>query len=78
MISSINDKAAEVARMMTEWAADELRAIGLPVSVAIKKGVPGRVIIEEAQSGKPIPFSLDRASSAAFWKGSCSAVFLPN
>lgn len=56
----------------------ELRAIGLPVSVAIKKGVPGRVIIEEAQSGKPIPFSLDRASSAALWKGSGSAVFLPN
>jgi nucleotide-binding universal stress UspA family protein len=52
MISSINDKAAEAARMMTEWAADELRAIGLPVSVAIKKGVPGRVIIEEAQEWK--------------------------
>lgn len=52
MIRSINETAAEAARMMTEWAANELRAIGLQVSVASKKGAPGRVIIEEAQKWK--------------------------
>ena len=49
MIRSINQQAAEAARMMTEWAANELRAIGLQVSVAIEKGEPGQVIIEEAR-----------------------------
>jgi nucleotide-binding universal stress UspA family protein len=49
MIRSINQQAAEAARMMTEWAANELRAIGLRVSVVIEKGEPGRVIIEEAR-----------------------------
>jgi len=49
MIRSINQQAAEAARMMTEWAANELRAIGLQVSVAIEQGEPGRVIIEEAR-----------------------------
>ena len=49
MIRSINEQAAEAARMMTEWAANELRDIGLQVSVAIEQGEPGRVIIEEAQ-----------------------------
>lgn len=76
MIRSINDKAGEAARMMTEWAADELRAIGLPVSVAIKKGVPGRVIIEEAQEWKADSiFVGSRKFSGAlqrFWLGSVS------
>lgn len=49
MIRSINQQAAEAARMMTEWAANELRAIGLQVSVAIEKGDPRQVIIEEAR-----------------------------
>ena len=49
MIRGINQHAAEAARMMTEWAANELRAIGLQVSVAIEQGEPGRVIIEEAR-----------------------------
>ena len=49
MIRRINQQAAEAARMMTEWAANELRAIGLQVSVAIEQGEPGRVIIEEAR-----------------------------
>ena len=49
MIRSINQQAAEAARMMTDWAANELRAIGLQVSVAIEQGEPGRVIIEEAR-----------------------------
>lgn len=49
LISSINEKAFDAARMMTEWAANELGAIGLQVSVAIEKGEPGRVIIDEAR-----------------------------
>jgi len=76
MINSINAKAAEAAQMMTEWAADELRVIGLPVSVAIKKGAPGRVIIEEAQEWKANSiFVGSRKFSGAlerFWLGSVS------
>ncbi|HEX7771682.1 MAG TPA: universal stress protein, partial [Pyrinomonadaceae bacterium] len=49
MIRSINEQAAEAARLMTEWAANELRAIGLQVSVAVEQGEPGRVISEEAR-----------------------------
>ena len=52
MIKSINEKAAEAARMMVEWGEKELRAIGLRVSVTLKKGDPGAVIIEEARSWK--------------------------
>ena len=52
MIKSINETAAEAARMMTEWAANELRAIALQVSVVIEQGDPGRVIIEEARKWK--------------------------
>lgn len=76
MIRSINDKAAEAARMMTEWADNELRAIGLQVSVAIKTGPPGRVIIEEAQQWKADSiFVGSRKFSGAlerFWLGSVS------
>jgi nucleotide-binding universal stress UspA family protein len=49
MIRSSNEEAAEKARQMVEWAAEELRAIGLRVSVAIEKGEPQRVLIEEAR-----------------------------
>lgn len=49
MISSSNEQACEAARMMVEWAERELRAIGLPISVAIEKGEPRRVLIEEAR-----------------------------
>lgn len=49
MISSSNEKVSEAARMMVEWAENELRAIGLQVSVAIEKGDPQRVLIEEAR-----------------------------
>jgi nucleotide-binding universal stress UspA family protein len=52
MIKSISEVATEAARMMAEWAENELRAIGLQVSVAIEKGAPGRVIIEEARKWK--------------------------
>src|SRR5687768_1961483 len=49
MIRSSNEQVAADARMMVEWAENELRAIGLHVSVAVEKGNPQRVIIEEAR-----------------------------
>ncbi|HEY7783648.1 MAG TPA: universal stress protein [Pyrinomonadaceae bacterium] len=52
MIRSINEKASEASRLMVDWGEKELRAIGLRVSVAIEKGDPGRVIIEEARKWK--------------------------
>ncbi|HET9787442.1 MAG TPA: universal stress protein [Pyrinomonadaceae bacterium] len=82
MIRSINETAAEAARMMTEWAANELRAIGLQVSVAIKKGAPGRVIIEEALQWKADSiFVGSRKFSGAlerFWLGSVSTELVTN
>jgi nucleotide-binding universal stress UspA family protein len=48
-IRSSNEEAAEKARQMAEWAAEELRAIGLRVLVAIEKGEPQRILIEEAR-----------------------------
>ena len=82
MIRSINQTAAEAARMMTEWAANELRAIGLQVSVAIEKGAPGRVIIEEAQKWKADSiFVGSRKFSGAlerFWLGSVSTELVTN
>ena len=38
MIRSSNEDAMRKSREMAQWAADELRAIGLKVSVAIKEG----------------------------------------
>jgi nucleotide-binding universal stress UspA family protein len=82
MIRSINETAAEAARMMAEWAANELRAIGLQVSVAIKTGAPGRVIIEEAQKWKADSiFVGSRKFSGAlerFWLGSVSTELVTN
>ena len=49
MIASSNEKASEVARVMVEWAQNELRAIGLQVSAGVEKGNPERVLIEEAR-----------------------------
>ena len=43
-----NEEAAAKARRMAEWAETELRAIGLPVSVAMVKGEPQRILVEEA------------------------------
>jgi nucleotide-binding universal stress UspA family protein len=43
-----NEEAAAKAQRMAEWAESELRAIGLQVSVAIVKGEPQSVLIEEA------------------------------
>ncbi len=48
-LRSRNDEAAAKARRMAEWAAEELRAVGLRVSVAIEKGDPRRVLAEEAR-----------------------------
>lgn len=47
-IRSRNEEAVAKARQMAEWAADELSAIGLQVSVAIVKGDPQSILIEEA------------------------------
>ena len=47
MIRSSNEKAMTKAREMAQWAADELGAIGLKVSVAIKSGDPQRMLLEE-------------------------------
>jgi nucleotide-binding universal stress UspA family protein len=47
-IRSRNEEAAAKARRMAEWAESELRAIGLLVSVAIVKGEPQSILIEEA------------------------------
>jgi hypothetical protein len=44
MISSINDKAAEAARMMTEWAADELRR--LCVAQRINPAIPLIIFVD--------------------------------
>lgn len=49
IIRNGNEGAVGKARRMAEWAAEELRAIGLRVSVAIEKGDPRRVLIEEAR-----------------------------
>lgn len=49
MIEGSNEKIPEAARLMVEWAENELSAIGLQVSVTIEKGDPQRVLIEEAR-----------------------------
>ena len=49
IIRNDNEGVVAKARGMAEWAAEELRAIGLRVSVAIEKGDPRRVLIEEAR-----------------------------
>jgi nucleotide-binding universal stress UspA family protein len=49
MITGCNEEAAMKVSTMVEWAAEELRAIGLSVSVAIEKGDPQRVLVEEAR-----------------------------
>jgi len=86
MISSRNEKVSEEARMMVEWAENELRAIGLRVSVAIEKGDPQRVLIEEARkwdadsifvggrkfSGTIERFRLGSVSTALVTKAHCS------
>jgi nucleotide-binding universal stress UspA family protein len=82
MISTSNKKVSEAAHMMVEWAENELRAIGLQVSVAIEKGDPQRVIIEEARKwdadsifvgGRKFSGAIER-----FWLGSVSTALVTN
>jgi nucleotide-binding universal stress UspA family protein len=49
MIRDRNEEAAAAARMMVEWGENELRVIGLNVSVTIEKGDPQRALLEEAR-----------------------------
>ena len=49
MIGDSKEETSMAARRMVEWAESELRAIGLRVSVAIEKGDPRRVLVEEAR-----------------------------
>jgi nucleotide-binding universal stress UspA family protein len=49
MIKKSNDEVFAASRLMVEWAERELRVIGLHVSVAIEKGDPQRVLIEQAR-----------------------------
>lgn len=86
MITGCNEESAVAARMMVEWAESELRAIGLRVSVAIEKGDPQRVLIEEARkwdadsifvggrmfSGAIERFRLGSVATALVTKAHCS------
>jgi nucleotide-binding universal stress UspA family protein len=49
LIRGCNEESAVAAGRMVEWAQNELSVIGLNVSVAIEKGDPRQVLIEEAQ-----------------------------
>jgi nucleotide-binding universal stress UspA family protein len=76
MIRDRNEETAVAAKMMVEWGENELRVIGLNVSVAIEKGDPQRALIEEARKwnadsifvgGRRFDGALER-----FWLGSVS------
>ena len=85
-VTSSNEKVPEAACLMVEWAENELRAIGLQVSVAIEKDDPQRVLIEEARkweansifvggrkfSGAIERFRLGSVSTALATKAHCS------
>jgi nucleotide-binding universal stress UspA family protein len=82
MTRSSDEKVSEAARMMVEWAENELRAIGLQVSVAVEKGDPQRVLIEEARKwdatsifvgGRKFSGAIER-----FWLGSVSTALITN
>ena len=67
MISDHNEESAVAAQRMVEWAENELSVIGLNVSVAIEKGDPRRVLIDEAQKwGADSIFVGGRKFSGAF------------
>lgn len=86
MIRSSNDEAIAASCMMAEWAERELRAIGLQVSVAMEKGDPQQVLVEEARKwdadsifvgarkfdGTFERFSLGSVSTAVVTKAHCS------
>lgn len=86
MTESRDEESSSSARRMVEWAADELSAIGLRVSVAIEKGDPRRALVEEARkwgadsifvgarrfSGPVERFRLGSVSTALVTKAHCS------
>ncbi|HEY6121170.1 MAG TPA: universal stress protein [Pyrinomonadaceae bacterium] len=86
LMRGCNEDSAIAARKMVEWAENELRIIELNVSVAIEKGDPQRVLIEEAQkwdansifvggrkfSGAIERFRLGSVSMALVTKAHCS------
>ena len=80
MITSSNEKALGAVRMMVEWAERELRAIGLQVSVAIEKGDPQRVIIEEARKWEADSIFVGSrkfdGTFERFWLGSVSTALV--
>jgi nucleotide-binding universal stress UspA family protein len=82
MIADRNEEAAVKARMMVEWAAEELRAIGLGVSVGIEAGDPQRVLVEEARKwGADCIFVGPRGFNGAFDRlrlGSVSTAVMTN
>ncbi len=49
MMRDENQESALAARRMVEWAENELSLIGLNVSVAMEKGDPQKVLIDQAQ-----------------------------
>ncbi len=82
MIAGSNEDSAVKARTMVEWAAEELRAIGLEVSVAIEEGDPQRVLVEEARKwGADCIFVGPRRFNSAFERvrlGSVSTAVVTN
>jgi nucleotide-binding universal stress UspA family protein len=48
MIADINLSAARRAESMLEWAAYQLRSIGIDASISIQRGAPDRIILREA------------------------------
>lgn len=80
MIIGCNEETAVAARMMVEWAENELSAIGLNVSAAILKGDPQAVLIEEARKwdADSIFVGARRLSGAfeRFWFGSVSTALV--
>ena len=82
MIASSNEDSTVKARTMVEWAAEELRAIGLEVSVAFEEGDPQRVLIEEARNwGADSIFVGPRRFNSTFERlrlGSVSAALVTN
>jgi nucleotide-binding universal stress UspA family protein len=80
MITSSNEEASRASRMMVEWAERELRAIGLRVSVAIEKGDPQRVLIEETRKWQADSIFVGSrkfdGTFERFWLGSVSTALV--
>jgi nucleotide-binding universal stress UspA family protein len=49
MIEDVNQKFAERMSIMLKWATEELKAIGLNVSISIQRGDPKRILLREAR-----------------------------